>query len=460
MMALPRPALPTLLVTLTLATGAFAQVPDGYVVFGTFSTSSPDGRGIFFAHPRDSSAPFLEVTNLPQNLSNAGSGSRGVASLLRRPGDGALLVGERAPSGASLDFHVLQLAGQQVVFAQLFSCGTSAGVGEIPQFGLLPDGRVVLSATDLQPGGVMSHFTNGAYGWQGLAILDTESGAFAAIPVSNWSAFTGVINGMAVSRDGQTVWLGAYISVSSGALWQVPVAGGAMTQVAALPFGDSNVAVDHDDSVLLTTLNGPPNLFRYDPTTTQLAVIPSNSGPLNAIAVEPATGNYLIATANAGTPARSLVWRTPTGSETVLQATPTNATISAVSSNPNPENYGAGTPGTTSYHWLTAPNPGGLPELGNQQFSLTVASEQSIVAPGVIMVGFAPSAPVTVVGVDVYVAQGAAVYFTTVLADTATLDVPLPTDPSFVGLELFAQSFWAEPAGGLAASDAVSMTIL
>jgi hypothetical protein len=451
----------TLLSLSGLAAIATAQVPDGYAVFGTFASGSGTGRGIFFAHPRDSSAPIIPVTNLPQNLSDAGSGSRGVAALMRRPSDGAILAGERAPGGASVDLHVLHLSGSQVVFAQLFSCGTSAGVGEIPQFGMLPDGRVVVAATDLEPGGQLSHFFNGGgYNWQGLSILDTDSGTFTAIPVSNWNAFVGVMNGMAVSRDGSTVYLGAYISSSSGALWEIPLAGGTATQVAALPFGDSNVAIDHDDTVLLTTLNGPPNFFRYDPFTTQLTTIPSSSGPLNAVAVEPSTGNYFLATANAGTPPRSLLWRTPTGTETVLQVTPTTATISSIDSNPNPENYGAGTPGTAAYRWLTAPNPGGLPEVGNTSFSLTVAADQSIAAPGVVMLGQAAIAPLTVLGVDVVVDPSSAVFLGSVLVDTAEVPLPLPANPALVGIELYAQSFWIEPAGNLTASNGVSMTVL
>lgn len=449
---------PFLLAASSLAGSAVAQVPDGYIVFGTFATG-PAFQGIYFAHPRDTTAAPIAVANLPQDLNNQGTGSRGVASLARRASDGAILAGERAPGGSSVDFWVLRLNGSAVTLAQSFSCGTSAGVGEIPQFGQLPDGRVVIAATDLQAGGQLAHFfNNGGYNWQGLSILNPASGAFTTVPVSNWGAFTGVMNGMAVSRDGLKIWLGAYISTTSGALWEIPVNGGTAVIAAQLPFGASNVAVDVDDTVLVTTLNGPPNLYRYDPVSTSLTPIPGASGPLNAIGVERTTGNFLMATANAGTPPRSLVWRTPTGPENLL-LNPGLSTISSLDVNPNPESYGAGTPGAASYAWRLAPNPGGLPEAGNAGFSLTVAASAPTVAVGLFAVGFAKIAPLSVFGFDLLVDPAGVIALGTTLADEAVLPLPLTAGPGLIGTQLFVQGIFLEPAA-FVASPGVSFTVL
>ena len=445
-----------------LAGTALAQVPDGYAVFGAFGGGAT-GQGIYFCHPRDTTAPPIAVANLPQNLSSAGSGSRGVASLLRRPSDGALIVGERAPANASVDVHVLHLTGNAVTFAQLFSCGTSVTFGEIPQMGLLPDGRVVVGASDLKQGSQLAHFFNGgAFNWQGLSTLDTKSGQWQTIAVTNWSAFAGVINGLAVSRDGNTVYIGAWISSSSGALWAVPVVGGTATMVAAMPFGASNVTIDQDDTVLVTALNGPPNLFRYDPVSTALTPVPSTSGPMNAIAIESATGNYMVCTANAGLPPRSIAWRTPAGTENVLQVTPTAATLSAIDVNPNPESHGAGTPALASYHWVTAPNPGGLPEVGNAGFSVTVAASQPMLAQGLFAFSNAAIPPVSALGVNILIDPTGASLFLAILIDTATFPIPIPATPSLVSTVLFGQSFWFElvAGGGFAASPGISFTVL
>lgn len=444
---------------IVFAATAAAQVPDGYVVFGSFQGSSGQ-NGIYFAHPRDISAPPIMVTGLSPALAYDPTGQRGVASLLRRPSDGALIVGERAPSGTSVDLHVLRLSGAHVQKAQLFSVGTSDSVGEIPQCALLPDERIVLAATDLTPGGPLAHFTNGSYGWQGLGILDPKSGGITEIPVSNWNVFTGVINALTVSRDGNTVYVGAYVSVSSGALWEVPVTGGALTLVSSLPFGASNLAVDLDDAVLITTLNGPDNLYRYDPVTQSTTSLPNNTGPLNAIAVETATGNYLMATANSGTPPRSLVWTEPLGTANVLQS-PNLATISALDTNPNPESYGASSGGSVGYRWAIGGDPNALPLTGNADFSLTLAADTPMVALGFWLFSFAPSVPFDVLGVTAYIDLANFVSFPLILNGTATFDWAIPNDPSMIGDELFAQALLVEnPTSLLAASPGLSMTIL
>lgn len=449
--------LPTLAAGL-LSASAFAQVPDGFLVWGSFQGTG-GVNGIYFSHPRDTTAAPIAVTGLSPALAYDPAGRRGASSVLRRP-DGRLVVGERAPLGTSVDVHILTLQGSNVVHAQLFSVGTSANQGEIPQCGLLPDGRIVVAATDLTAVGPLAQFYTGGYNYEGVGILDPVSGAVVPVQISNLNLFPGVINGLAVARDGSTIYVGNYISVSSGDLWAVPTAGGAATLVASLPFGASNVAVDLDGAVLVTTLNGPPNLFRYDPATQATTVVPTTTGPLNAIAVEPATGNYLLATANAGVPARSLVWMTPTGPQNNLLS-PNMATIAAIDSNPNPERYGAGTPGSTAYDWLVAPNPGGLPEAGHLGFSLTVASEQPAVEAALFVVSLAPSAPTPLFGLTVHVDLAVTAISFTTLANTATLSLPLQADPGLVGLPLFAQAFvYEQNSGLLAASPGVSLTVL
>ncbi len=445
--------------SLCLGAAALAQVPDGYVVWGSFQGSAGN-NGVYFSHPRDTTAAPVAVTGLPAALAYDPLGRRGAAALLRRPSDGALIVGERSPAGTSVDVHVLTLDGSHVVMAQLFSVGTSDQVGEIPQMGLLPDGRIVVAATDLQAGGPLSQFLTAGYNYEGVGILDTVSGGVTPIPITNLNQFPGVINSLAVSRDGQTVYIGNYISVSSGDLWAVPISGGAATQVAMLPAGASNLAVDLDGTVLVTTLNGPPNLFRYDPATLTTAPLATASGPLNAVAIESVTGNYLLATANGGVPARSLLWLDGAGVEHPL-ISPNMATISCIDSNPNPEAYGSGTAGTNSYDWELAPNPGGLPEVGNVGFSLTLASSQPTTVPLLFVSSLAASPPTQLLGLDVLVDLTVSTSTFSTLVDRATQPFPLPPVAWLVGIELFTQAFVLEPlTNTLAASPGVGFTVL
>jgi len=439
---------------------ATAQVPDGYVVWGSFLGAAGQ-NGVYFSHPRDTTAAPIAVTGLTSALAYIPTQTnRGAASVLRRPSDDALIVGEHSPAGTSVDVHLLTLDGAQVIQTQLFSVGVSVVEGEIPQMGLLADGRIVLAGTDLAAGGALAHSLTPSFNWQGVGILDTTSGVITPIPISNLNQFTEVINGLAVSHDGQTVYLTNWISTVSGDLWSVPITGGTATLLATLPAPGSNITVDLDGSVLVTTLNGPPNLFRYDPVTQATTTVPTTTGPLNAVAVETVTGNYVLATANAGLPVRSLAWMEPNGPQNLLLS-PDRGTISAVSINPNPERYGAGTPGVLSYDWQLLPNPAGLPENGNLQFSLTLEASQSTTAPALFVMSLASSAPTQLFGLSVLVDLTVTYPVFTMLTDTATLPFPLPPGPGLVGIEVFAQGFVYENASNtLAASSGVALTIL
>ncbi len=436
-----------------------AQVPDGWYVWGSFQGTA--GRnGVYFSHPRNPLEPVVEVTNLPPALAYDASGRRGVACLFRRASDGALIAGERAPAGTSVDLHVLRLRGADVVFAQLFSVGTSANVGEIPQAAALPDGRIVVAATDLAAGSALAQFQTVQFNWEGVGILDTVSGGVTPIPITNLNQFPGVLNALAVSRDGSTVYLGNWISSSSGDLWSVPLTGGAATQVATLPFGASNLGMDNDGTVLVTTLNGPPNLFRFDPVTNVLTSLSTACGPLNAIAIERVTGSYVLATANAGLPPRSLVRLAPNGLETLL-VSPDRATISALDVNPDPEAFGAATAGSGSFAWDLAPNPGGLPEVGNAVFSLTLRSNSAVSSSAVLLLGPSRLDPaMTVFGAAIHVDPAGALAVPFPFQGMVTIPLGIPNHPSLRGLHLFAQSVHYEGGVTLAASAGVELTVL
>jgi hypothetical protein len=159
-------------------------------------------------------------------------------------------------------------------------------------------------------------------------------------------------------------------------------------------------------------------------------------------------------------PPRSLVWRTPAGPENLL-ISPALSTIAALDINPNPESYGAGSPGAAGYAWQLTPNAGGLPLVGNAGFSLTVASDVPQQGVGVFAVATSAIAPLPVLGINLLVDPGSAITVGTSFADAATLPLGIPATPSLVGAELFAQAILIElPLGAFAASPGVSLTVL
>lgn len=438
-----------------------AQTPDGWYVWCSFQGTAGE-CGVFFSHPRDPNTAFVAVTGLSKDLAYDPAGRQGAACVVRRASDEALLVGERAPSSHSVDLHVLSLRGNDVYRAALFSMGTSAGAGEIPQCALLPDGRVLVAATDLTSGPLAQQQTQ-SYNMQGIGILDTDSGLLSVVPVTSPNPFPGVINGLAVSRDGKTAYVGNYISTTAGDVWAVPLpAGGTATQIATLPCGVSNLAVDADGTILATALNGPPNLFRIDPTAKQVTPIPTTFGPANAVVVESVTGNFAVASANAGVPPRSLLWVTPSGSSAVL-ASPNRATISGVDVNHNPEAYANATSGNASYSWILERNAGGLPEPGNASFGLELLGTPTIAgAPFVLLSTARLAQPIQILGVDLHIDpfQVWASYVLTPQGNKATLNLPVPPIPELRGITLYGQAIVIESMTQFAASPGIQLTIL
>jgi hypothetical protein len=455
-----------LLPSLLLAAAATAQVPDGAYVFGSFHgayNSAAGLPGIFFAHPRDPSLPIVEVTGLSPALQPDPAGSQGAACIVRRPRDGALIVGERAPPGTSVDLHVLTLKGAAVVHSQLFSMGTSVRAGEIPQCALLPDGRVFVAATDLASGPLAVQQT-AQYNMQGLGLVDTIGGAVTPLPIQNHNALPGVINALAISNDGTVGYVGNYISATLGDIWAVPLPnGGTLTQIATLPAGVSNLAVANDGSLIVTTLAAAPapSVFRVDVVTGVATPLNATLGPTNCVAIETVTGSMAIASAGAGIPPRALFWMTDAGAATQLQQ-PNRATISCVAINPNPEAILPGTNGAETLTWRLAPNPGGLPEIG-ASFSLTLDATPATIGPGLAIVSLARlPAAVTILGADVHVDPALALG-TLQLSPAASFQVsiPLPLNPTLRGVSLFTQTFHLQSgATSMSSSPLVETTIL
>lgn len=445
-------AIPTLLAT------AFAQVPEGYYAFCTFGSAGR--QGVFFQHPRNADTP-IAVEGLNPDLAWNPNGRAGGACLVIRPSDGALIVGERAAAGNSVDLHVMRLNGNTVAFDQLFSVGTAGPAGEIPQCAILPDGRILVAATDLV-GGPLANVQTNTYGLEGLGIIDPIGGGVIPVPIANPAVFaSGVFNGMALSPDGLTAYLANYVSSTVGEVWSIPVPAGGNATLLATVTPVSGLGFDQDGSLLIVTLNGPPNLWKHDFATGLTTAITTTNGPLNAIALETVTGNYAVATANGGIPSRSLCWMEPNGTDHLI-ISPGLATISGVDVSPNPRTFGEGTPGNDTHTWALQPNPGGMPLVGNASFSLTLEAPSPTnfdIGACLIAFGAAP-APISVLGIDILVDL-------TLLAGSPTLPptpsqtipLPIPSSSALVGGRLYLQAVHATP-GGLTATRGLRFTIL
>ena len=418
-------------------------------------------NGIFYSHPRDPLEPVGVIGNLPPSLAYSPAGARGGASVLYRRSDGALIAGERAPNGTSVDLHVLHLLGDNVVWAQSFSVGTGIAFGEICQAGLLPDGRIAVAASGLSPTSVLAQALTSNYQWEGIGIVDTIGGGVTPVPIGNLAQVPGVLNGLAVTSDGATIYFCNWINNSSGGLWTVPVAGGTATQLATLAGGPSSVSIDNDGTLVMPVLvpGAAANVWRYDPVSATLTAIPTTAGPLNCLAVETVTGNYIVATRETGTPPRSLYWMTPSGAQTLL-GSPNMATINGIDVNPDPEAIAVGTPGLGGYSWVLAPNPGGLPLLGSN-FSLTLrAATPAIGLAALVFGGQRYATPLPLLGAQLHVDLDGAIVDLFGFGGEFTFPIPIPNTIALRGSLFYAQTLHDEGTTSLASSPLLSMTIL
>src|SRR5262245_18341579 len=104
---------------------AEGQVPDGWYVFSSFrggrpyspgpggTATYPSVGGLRLLHPRTPGPP-VPITGLAPALvgSVGGIGAEGASCVVRRPSDGALLVGNISPAPASVvGLHILALNG-------------------------------------------------------------------------------------------------------------------------------------------------------------------------------------------------------------------------------------------------------------------------------------------------------------------------------------------------------------
>lgn len=429
-----------------------AQIPQGHYVFSTFGATGD--RGVFHAHPRSAGQP-TPITGLAGDLVITDG-----ASIFHRVSDGAVLVGERSPIGASVDLHVIELGGDRVLRDASFSVGTGGSCcGEIPQFGLLPDGRVVIAATDIAAGPLSMYLTT-SYGYQGVGILDTVSGLVTPVPITNGAAIVDVFNGMAIAPDASAVYLGCW-GANQGQIWHLPLpAGGTATLVATLPVGLSNMAFDGSGTLWCTTLDPMRPLFRVDVGAGSFTAVTTGAGALNAIDLETVTGNFGLVSSSQGTPGKSIFWLEPNGNEHPLSS-PGLATPSGISVHANPAQFGD--PAAHDWHWSLAPNAGGLPLVGNGAFSLTVReSSPQLPTLAIAMLATGRRAqPLMLLGAEILLDANRLLH-STVIAPLPSVTIPLgiPNNPALAGVALYLQTLHMDGNGTLTSSRGVAMTIL
>jgi len=262
----------------------------------------------------------------------------------------------------------------------------------------------------------------------------------------------GTINAMALDRNG-TCYFGKFLGgATTSNIWRVPVpAGGTPTLVATLSGPILALAFDSNDTLWA---GSGGTLYTIDTTTGVATPVPTPGlNSVNGIAEEPETGALVLVP---GGPPFDC-FRLAGGTMTLLSMLP-GGFSTGVALNPTLWIYGPASPGANVYAWQTAPNPGGLPTVGNATFTMTLRSDPGN-APGWAFLSL-DRAQIPILGVTVLLDPTTLVPWLPLPAQNlVTLPLPLPGNPALSGVHVFAQTIHLEPSG-LAASSGVRIGIL
>lgn len=459
---------PTSLAALLLAFAGplRAQVPDGYVVVSSFQnkTNSQAG-GLFWVHPASPTptASIVSITGLGCDLTGNGPGctpvsatqTRGANSVLLRPSDGVLLVGENSTVGDSVDLHAITLAGNAVASDVVHPLGTASGSeGSVTQAVVLDGTRVLVAVRGLGAPGPLAG--------QALGIVDTSiapgfPGAVVPVPLAPFPA--GQANALALDPSGSTAYFAMYDPPTGlSSIYSVPVPGAgipvAPTLVTAAPLSTavSGLVFDCQGRLLAAGLpiQAPAELYEIDTATGAWVPIALSQtlGAINAITIESATGDALVATGGASS-WPGTAWRiTPSGSVTQLTSTAQGVlgAKSGIALDPNPDIYGAGVAGTNVYGWASCPNTGGLPTVGNAGFAIQVEADPGpLPAIGGVYALCLGQASLRIAewGVTLLVDLAQPVQIAGVAAN-GLIQLPIPANPALAGVGFFAQAVYFE----------------
>jgi hypothetical protein len=437
-----------------LAPALPAQVPPGwYVVAAYREPAIPGTGGLYLLHPRN--GQIVPVTGLPADLTGI-AGGYGTQWVALRPSDGVLLATGDLGYGTQQNLHILSLNGNQMATDVSYPLGViqaSSQVGS-PQGAFLPDGDILVAADALgNPGEPLAGSILGRVR-PSLGPPGTP-GTVVAVAVPNPHP-NGFINALSIDPTGATAYLGivhSTVAPTSSTIYRVPVSGGMPVAIVTFSGGIHYLATDQGGQLVAAMNTTPPSLFRINPVSGAVTTINTPVANLNGAAVESVTGGFAIL----GAP-HSAYWVTPAGGSTLLvsRATAGWSVPCGIDVNPDPVGTGGGTPGVATYTWALAPNPGGLPTVGNASFSVTVQASSGAAA-GLFGLSFAPAA-IPVGGITVLI-DPALLLLLLPAAPGVPIPLGIPAVPMLAGLPLYGQTVHTEP-GGLAASDGLTVTIL
>ncbi len=453
-----------------------AQGSEGYLVVACFNPGvwaqslgvwGQEG-GLFLVHPRNPGLP-IRVAGLPSALTGRGllppyaDGGIGSDSIAALP-DGTFLVGQSAAPGSQVSIYHVQIS-------RVGSGWTGTVLRTFP-IGQVPSVPLPMAVSDIEviDGGQRALFSlfnaqPSVLGGAVLGELDLATGVVCPMPLSGWGQFQ---QAMAVSVDGQTLYLdgpasnrGIYRMTRIGGSW---CSAGAPQLVVVLPPSvrfTMSMDLDLQGRLIVGTGGGnagtPPNLFQIDPVSGFVTVLlPGVQGVRNAVLVEENTGTVFTGVLGGGAG-----YIDTQGSEVALTARDAQngwGIYAGFAMVPAMQSFDAQRGGGAPYGWLTAPNPGGLPLVGNAGFSLTL---QTPANPNLSLIAYSTGkalSPIPIVGFTLLLDPQSLVLHA-LSGPPFTVQLPIPPAAYLAGASLYVQTFHIDGSGPVS-SPGLSIRIL
>jgi len=453
-----------LLLFALLASGAglSAQVPENAVVVATgqvpkLNPGATGKSGLFYVSLPTATSPggtITTLTGLPSELTVDPNKPGGATSVVRRHRDGTLFVGDMATNGGPIHVHILKMNGAHVTTMRkvVLGQGPAAPNAARPVGGLalLPDGRVLVAAGNLVSGPMA--------GWK-IAILDDRPAVPTLTRIVPAAAMTyPVIFGVAVSPDGSTAYAlnhsWAPFSYYPAVLYAVDLTRSDYP-VAVLHTWPNHVvtklAVDRDGAIHAAGGQLPssnpfnPSIFKivYDKLKKTVKVTKFDGltkVALTGIALERANGRFVLVSNSFPNYTKSVddfsvLTTDSSGKLSVLTGPPAGGWGSPMDVAINDAFEPYGHTRDEQRHWFAEfPNPGGLPEVGNANFSVTMQSNGNPTLSR-LLIGLAPTNTM-VAGVRLLVEP---VVVLGVPKPTYEWKFPIPNHPVYRGLKVYMQ---------------------
>lgn len=460
----------------TFAQPAFAQVPAGSAVVGTYVTlGAPNATSGLHLVDLTSGA-VTSITGLPPALQVPGGVLGGVGTLALRSGDGGIVVG--TTSQTTLEVFVLYLNGNAVdasrtVQIPLCTLTSQGGVYVKP----LPDDRIFIVVSD-----GANPPNNGPMAGHVYGIIDLSGPTPTVTPIPNPPLMP--VNGdygggIAADPTGRYIYFPVTRNIPSPnrvlELHRIDLTNSTSCVLTSWPGQFAGgAAVDNDGSVYLSATDLSTNPHQHFVHKVQVSgcgaatvtsVQSTTAIAANVIELDRATGNFI---ADSGYAPGST---TPVGG--IYSIDPAGLAILRASFLPNSkgyiarqgiavcnaiDSYGAPSDGLSRYWFENFPNPGGQAAIGNLSFSLTLRSDPTVPTLSLLAVS-RDRASIQVAGIEVLVDPSTAITFALPLTNTQTFAMPIPANPALQGQLLTAQSIHLESTGAFAASAGLAITI-